>query len=599
MARKRFIWKLYPTYLAVIFVSTVFLGIYALEAARSFSYEEAARDLEARAYLVRDQVAGYLSRGDLAGLEAMCKSLGGESSTRITVVSAAGVVICDSQAEPRAMSNHGDRPEIRDALSGQVAVKKHHSYALDEEMLYVAVPVEESGRIIGALRTARPLGDIEAALAPLRKQITAAATILAVAAALAGLILSRRLTRPLAEMRVGAERFAGGELGHKIAVPDSQEIGLLAEALNRMAAQLDDRIRATVRQSTELQAVLSGIAEGVMAVDADERIITLNAAATALFGMTAGEAEGRSLQEVVRNAELQRLVAEVLAEGRDARREIVMREAASERLIEARATVLKDASGRHIGALVVLDDVTQLRRLENLRRDFVANVSHELKTPVTSIKGFVETLEEGAVDEPEEARRFLDIIGKQADRLGALVDDLLALSRIEKEGERGEIALEETEVSDVIGSAVRLSEEKAAARNIRIEVSCDAATKARLNPLLMEQAIVNLIDNAIKYSEPESVVSIDAKLGESETTISVRDHGCGIAAEHLPRLFERFYRVDKARSRALGGTGLGLAIVKHIVIAHGGTVTVESTVGAGSTFTIHLPSAAAAKERQA
>jgi two-component system phosphate regulon sensor histidine kinase PhoR len=210
---------------------------------------------------------------------------------------------------------------------------------------------------------------------------------------------------------------------------------------------------------------------------------------------------------------------------------------------------------------------------------------------VTSIKGFVETLSEGAIDDPANARRFLEIIGKQVDRLAELIDDLLALSKIEKEGERGEIALEALPLCEAIASAVRLSEPKAEAKGITLDVACDATLMARMNAILIEQAVVNLIDNAIKYSEQGSTVAVSAARGSEETTISVVDRGTGIPKEHLPRLFERFYRVDKARSRALGGTGLGLSIVKHIALAHGGSVTVESAVGKGSTFTIHLPNA--------
>jgi two-component system phosphate regulon sensor histidine kinase PhoR len=236
-----------------------------------------------------------------------------------------------------------------------------------------------------------------------------------------------------------------------------------------------------------------------------------------------------------------------------------------------------------------LNDVTRLRRLENIRRDFVANVSHELKTPVTAIKGSVETLLDGALQKPEDARRFLEIVTRQADRLNAIIDDLLSLSRIEQEAERHEIPLQRSHLNEVLRGAVQACEVGAAAKSIRIGLSCPEPLLARINPPLLEQAIVNLIDNAVKYSRPESEVRVEARPENGEILILVRDHGCGIGKEHLPRLFERFYRVDKARSRKEGGTGLGLAIVKHIVQAHAGTVTVASVPGEGSTFTIHLP----------
>jgi len=250
---------------------------------------------------------------------------------------------------------------------------------------------------------------------------------------------------------------------------------------------------------------------------------------------------------------------------------------------------LMDAGKKQIGTLVVINDVTQLRRLENMRKDFVANVSHEIKTPLTAIKGFVETLYQGNVDKPEETERFLGIIQKHVDRLSSIIDDLLSLSRIEQENEGQVIQFEKKTIVDVFRSAVQICRPKAEEKNIDINITCDEHLESCFDPTLFEQAVVNLLDNAIKYSEPNSAIHLSANLDDSELTIIVADQGIGIAKKHLPRLFERFYRVDKARSRKLGGTGLGLAIVKHIAQAHGGQVTVKSTPGKGSTFTIHLP----------
>ena len=244
-----------------------------------------------------------------------------------------------------------------------------------------------------------------------------------------------------------------------------------------------------------------------------------------------------------------------------------------------------------MGALIVLNDVTRIRRLENVRREFVANVSHEIKTPITAIKGFVETLRDGAVGNPEDAERFLGIIENHAERLEAIIEDLLSLSRIEREAERGKIALVEGQVQDVVQMAVQVCEMSARAKEIKIECSCDKDIASKINGPLLEQAMVNLLDNAIKYSAKGSTIWVEASQTAEDIEIDVRDQGCGIEKEHLPRLFERFYRVDKARSRQLGGTGLGLAIVKHITQAHGGQVSVESIPGKGSTFSIRLPRA--------
>ncbi|MGC3969966.1 MAG: ATP-binding protein [Pirellulales bacterium] len=281
-----------------------------------------------------------------------------------------------------------------------------------------------------------------------------------------------------------------------------------------------------------------------------------------------------------------KLVDQLLATKKPQEQDIVFRQA-DERVLQIRGTLLADAHGLGFGAVFVLNDVSRLRRLENMRRDFAANVSHELKTPITSIKGFVETILDGAT--PEDTERFMRIIARQADRLDAIIDDLLSLSRIEKEAEASDIMLTPTRLKEILAGAVHDCHLKADERGVTFDMDCSDEAKARVNALLLQQAVRNLLENAVKYSDAGGVVQLRVETLPEEVRISVSDRGCGIAPEHHARLFERFYRVDKARSRKLGGTGLGLAIVKHIVLAHRGRVTVESALGKGSKFTIHLP----------
>lgn len=588
MKRKRLLWQLYPVLVLVAVLPVLLVSWYATRTLQRSCLENTAADLEARAGLVAAQLSDELTPENAPALDALCKHLGSRSGTRITIVLPSGMVLGDSDEDPAAMDNHADRPEIREAFSGGVGQSIRYSATLQRRMMYVAVPFRAEGQMAAVVRTSLPVYSLEAALGAARTHIiVSAATVLLLAGA-GSFFLARRLSHPLEEMKQAAHRFALGALDTRVPVPASAELGELADVLNRLAEQLGDKIRLLEQQRNEQAAVFSSMMEAVIAVDRDERIISFNDAAAALFGTGVVEARGRSLQEVVRNTDLQAVLAEAAAGSRPVEREISVYNGAGERYLQAHAVPLADAQGHHMGVLVVLNDVTRLRKLENVRRDFVANVSHELKTPITSIKGFVETLQDGAIDQPEDAKRFLDIMDKQANRLASIIEDLLTLSRIEQDAERGEVALQDLRVRPIAASAIQLCQVKAQAKDVAVEVECPPELAARADAALLEQALVNLIDNAIKYSREGGRVLVEAAASQGGILLSVRDWGCGIAAEHLPRLFERFYRVDKARSRQLGGTGLGLAIVKHIVNAHGGRVTVQSAPGEGSVFSLHL-----------
>jgi len=356
-----------------------------------------------------------------------------------------------------------------------------------------------------------------------------------------------------------------------------------------MAAELDNKIRDLTAQRNEQQSVLSSMAEGVIAVRGDERILFMNRAAQDLLQTDAARAKGRLVPEYVRSSELQQFIRQMLtAEEIPAAREIMLPTRANQ-VLQVSGSLLRDPNGASFGVLVVLNDITRLRQLEGLRKEFVANVSHELKTPITAIKGFVETLREGAIEDKEYAQTFLERLGRNVERLEAIVDDLLNLSRIERDVDQAEVKLLPGDVGEIVRAAVAACAPLADEKQIRLLTPRLDDVTAQINVTLLEQAVVNLLDNAIKYSEPERDVDVQLIRASDHAEIRVRDHGVGIAEEHLPRLFERFYRVDKARSRKLGGTGLGLAIVKHIVQAHNGRVTVESEPGVGSTFTISLP----------
>ncbi len=586
--RKRLLWQLFPSYLLITLISLLAVSWYASEAMRQFFLDQTATDLKARAALLDIQIKELLSplRGE--AIDAICKEAGRLSATRITVILPDGSVIGDSRETPRLMDNHANRPEIITALAGQTGKSLRFSNTLMQDMLYVAVPIRDGRGIVAVLRTSLPATAVQTEIRSIQLKIALGGCIIALLAAGISWVISRRISRPIEQMKKSAEQFAGGDLSHRLASPATKEMAGLADAMNQMAAQLDSRIETIISQRNQLETVLASMLEGVIAVDSEERIVSINRAAAQLFDNEPTTCQGKSIQEVIRSPALQQFIQSALNNPNPAEEDITVYQN-EERVIDVKSSPLLDAGQQQIGTLVVFNDVTQLRRLENMRRDLVANVSHEIRTPLTAIKGFVETLQQGKVDKAEENSRFLGIIQKHVDRLNSIVEDLLALARIEQKDEQKEINFEPAKIVDVCQAAIHLCQPKAEEKKIRIDLDCEKDTTGIIDPSLIEQAVVNLLDNALKFSEPQSTVLVKSHQQNSEVIISIQDHGIGIAQKHLPRLFERFYRVDKARSRKMGGTGLGLAIVKHIAQAHGGHVMVESQLGEGSRFSIHLP----------
>lgn len=398
--------------------------------------------------------------------------------------------------------------------------------------------------------------------------------------------LLARLEVAQEELRDVIDQYAQGNLTYRFSSDRARVLGSLVISLRRMARYLSRMIQEIARHAREQEAVFLSLREGVIVVDSQERVIKLNEAAGRMSGIPAGEGEGRPIESVVENVELLRLVRTAMETKTPAEGEVLL-SSEKETLLKVYARPLEGEKESDL--LVVLNDITQIRRLETMRRDFVANVSHELKTPITSIRGSVEILLDGAMNNPEDAHKFVSMIGRQAERLDLIFDDLLSLSRIEQDAEQNRIGKEQHQVATLLHAVADLCAHKAEERDVTLSLECAPDVEATVNGSLLQQAVMNLVDNAIKFSHPHKRVQITARLEREELLIEVRDEGPGIPAHHLPRIFERFYRVDSGRGRKEGGTGLGLAIVKHICQVHGGGVSVRSQMGKGTTFSILIP----------
>ncbi|MEN8134675.1 MAG: ATP-binding protein [Thermodesulfobacteriota bacterium] len=602
MKTKRLLWHIYPPLVLIIIVSLAATAWYASNSLRNFFLEQTEDNLKTRAGFILNEIEEPFAQGQLDLLNELCRSIDNESTTRITVILPSGKVVADSEELAEKMDNHADRVEIGQALTGQTGSSIRYSHTLQKNMLYVAIPIygrrsvdTEIADPTGVLRLSIPVTAIDNILRQVYLRIMLGSIFLIIVAALITLGVSRRISRPIERIRQSAERFAQGDLTRKIIFSRdkniSSELVELAEAMNKMSSQLDSRIKMITEQRNKLEAIFAGMIEAVLLIDVDEKFLGANKAAIALLGLEAIVPEGRPVVELVRHPDLLQFIRKALSVSTTIEGELNFNEPDRELFFQAYGSSLLGSNEKRIGCLVVLHDVTKLRRLERVRSDFVANVSHELKTPITTIKGFAETLKDGALQDPEATEKFVDIILKNSNRLNSIVDDLLALSRIEQEDENQLIELAKSSVCKIIDDSVEDCSPRAEEKNMLIQVDCPTNLTAEINSPLLQQAIVNLLVNAIKYSNPGSEIKITGSKDVSTVLIRVEDFGTGIANKHLPRLFERFYRSDKARSRKLGGTGLGLAIVKHIVQAHHGEVKVTSILGKGTVFTIKLPAA--------
>jgi two-component system phosphate regulon sensor histidine kinase PhoR len=575
---------------AVLATAAALIAVLVLvgPAVRARSIEEARDALFAEAALMARFVEEPLRSGVAADaldriVDAAARDSGGR---RFTIVAPDGRVIADSAASGPALlalESHAGRPEVAGAVAAGRGSSMRHSTTVDDDLLYVAVAIRDRGRLLGISRVARSVGSVEQDVARLRRGMASALAVAFLVTVALALALSSSLAGPLREIMGSARRFAAGDLGARSHVRRGDELGELSRILNDSADQLQARLTELARERARADAILFSMEEGLLAVDHQGTVLIANDSLCRALSLR--DPVGRHYLEAVRHREVAELVEEVLRTG--ARREVEVDLHHVRRVYALAAGPFPGVEEAPHGAVLTFHDVTDRRRVERIRRDFVANASHELRTPLTSIRGFVEALEDGALGEPGNARRFLAKIRLHAERMGALVADLLELSRLES-GERPprfeRVAPMEV-VEDVVASLGAL----AASRRVTLSARDAGAPEVETDAERLRGILENIVENGIKYTAEGGTVEVTAEGQGGAAVVAVQDDGPGIAAEHLPRIFERFYRVDKARSRDIGGTGLGLAIVRHLADSIGASVSVTSETGRGTRFVITVP----------
>jgi two-component system, OmpR family, phosphate regulon sensor histidine kinase PhoR len=587
----RMFWKLGLTYLALLLAVLLGVDLYAARALRNDSLRASFGRLEALAGIARAEPPQV---DDAAALRAWVGVMAG-SGARITVIRADGRVLADSAHDPETREDYAGGPEIQQAFLNGEGRAARHSTTLDRDLVYLALRHQPQGREPVVLRFALPLGHTDEALAKFRRRLWGASFLVLLAVGGASLLVSRSFSTRIRRLKAFSRRLADGDFRPMPVERTGDELTELARALNEAAARLDQTIRSLTDERNRSSAILRSMVEGVAVIGADERIAFSNHAFAQILGLEAAACEGRRPVEVIRSSELLGAIGQVLAGHETVHTEVVMGTVRprSFAVTAARVAALRGLEGRaegQSGAVLVLHDISELRRLERVRRDFVANVSHELRTPLTAIQGFAETLLAGALDDRENRGRFLEIIRDQAKRLARLTDDLLKLSLIE--AGRLELELQPVGVAGLLRACVETAQLKAEPKQLTVYVECPRdLPPARGDARRLQEVVENLLDNAVQYTPAGGRITVRAQAADGTVVITVADTGIGIPRADQERIFERFYRVDAARSRKVGGTGLGLAIARHIVEAHGGHIWVKSEVGQGSEFHLSIPAA--------
>ncbi|MGM0688506.1 MAG: ATP-binding protein [Bacillota bacterium] len=585
-------WRLISYYLVVIALIVILMGAFFIWFLNYFYMQTLSENLYIQARLVSLLVEEKLDRdAGSEDLDSIIKNLGEEFDLRLTLVNYDGTVLADSAQDPAFMENHGDRPEILEALRQGKGTATRHSVTLDKEMYYMAVPLGiagiegNNGKVTVIVRLALSLNDINQAVFSLKLFILGALFVAALAALVASVVFSDRITGPIKKISAAANSIAGGNFSPSLEVAGKDELADLAKNIKEMGIALNKKIEQVLWEKNKLETVVSSMSSGIILTDRDLKIELINPAAEELFDLSRDDVIGKSFNLAIRNYALNENLRAVTIDGETRVMEV--------NLYYPRPTVLDTyilpvhgTNHRIIGNLILFHDTTELRSIEKMRSDFVANVSHELRTPLTTVRGYTETIIHEELNR-EQLIDFLQVIDKETKRLSSLLDDLLDLAQIENE--KGFIKKEQVDLKGLIGEALKRVEDVRKVQSAQITLNMpENVVYVSGNPEWLGQALVNILENSIKHGYEGVIVNVFMSVDGSHAEIKIKDNGPGIPEEDLPYVFERFYRVDKSRSRKAGSTGLGLSIVKHILEAHDASYDLSSKAGEGTTFTFKL-----------
>ncbi len=573
--RKSIFIKIFGGYLLIVIVILAIIFPISFRAIRHHHINTLTGNLKNLCLTLKLKISPLPESNRIEELDALIKKLCRQIETRITVVNIDGIVLADSENDPSLMENHKNRLEIIQAIKDGIGTSLRYSATVKEEMLYVAVPIDKDGKISGIIRVSLFLKEINSLLYNLKMSIIKLAVIIVAILLLGAFLFSRSLSRPLKELSAASRKVAQGDFNTRVHLKNRDEIKELADSFNYMTDQMKTLFTQLSYQKEELNSIISSIKEGLCVLDKEGRITVCNESFRKI--VQKNSVKGKFYWEVLRKIRFDELLKKV----RNERSSIVDEIELNSRAYLCGATFCSNKEE----IVVTLHDITKIKNLEKTKKDFVSNVSHELRTPLTAIKGFVETLEETTND--AENKHYLNIIKRHTDRVINIVEDLLLLSELEEES--SVLEFEEVNLVDLIENILKIFDQRIKEKSLVLKFNPDMdLPPIKADPFKLEQVFINLIDNAIKYTERgEIIISITQK-NETITT-EIQDTGICIPREHLSRIFERFYVVDKSRSRKLGGTGLGLSIVKHIVLLHNGKIDVKNIPGAGTKFIVTLP----------